>query len=174
MIQVQAYYTAPESVVFFQKDWCLLSAPKPLVTANVADDVILIYCQPPGWVDETDPLEIIVTLRPAASEVLADKRTRNSLKFQELVKQWKTERGSRSSITQAAMMQPYQSIIGMGEDAIPLIIAQLKSEGHDPDQWFWALRAITQENPVRPEDRGNFQKMAQTWIQWAERQGHAW
>jgi hypothetical protein len=79
-----------------------------------------------------------------------------------------------SSITEMSILPAYQKIIGMGEDAVPLILAELKSEGDDPDQWFWALIAITEENPVKPEDQGNFRKMAQAWFQWAEAEGYAW
>ena len=78
-----------------------------------------------------------------------------------------------SSITEMAMLPPYQSIIGMGEEAIPLILAQLKSEGDEPDQWFWALAAITGANPISAEDKGNFAKMAQAWFNWAEDAGYA-
>jgi len=90
------------------------------------------------------------------------------MKFQELVAQWQKERGARSSITAISMMPTYQRIIGMGEDAVPLILKQLRSEGDQPDQWFWALQAITGANPVDPEDRGDFPKMAQAWLKWGE------
>ncbi len=90
------------------------------------------------------------------------------LKFQVLITQWRNERGARSSITETVAMPAYQKIIGMGEKAVPLILAQLRSEGDEPDQWFWALKAITEANPVKPEDQGNFQKMAQAWLEWAE------
>ena len=93
-------------------------------------------------------------------------------KFRNLAEDWRAQRGIRSSITTMSMMPAYQSIIGMGEDAIPLIVAQLRAEGDDPDQWFWALKAITQADPVSPEDRGDFAKMAQAWIQWAEDEGY--
>lgn len=106
--------------------------------------------------------------------LVADPTTKNWFKFQALATQWKRDRGSMSSVTQAAMMEPYQKIIGMGEDAVPLILAQLESEGEDPDQWFWALRAITGENPVQPEDQGDFRKMARAWFQWRERREYAW
>jgi hypothetical protein len=131
--------------------------------------------QPLTWTDDvilSENIEKWVEAVPA--EIITDKKTKRWIEFQELVKQWKGERGSRSSITQAAAMQPYQKIIGMGPDAIPLILAQLKSEGDNPDQWFWALRAITRENPVLPEDRGNFRKMAQAWFEWAEQRAYAW
>src|SRR5205823_2029616 len=68
--------------------------------------------------------------------------------FQQLVSRWRKERGATSSITRMAMCQSYQRIIGMGEKIIPLILRQLESEGDDPDHWFWALQALTRENPV--------------------------
>jgi hypothetical protein len=107
-------------------------------------------------------------------EYVTDSGGDDWLKFQKLVTQWRIERGARSSITETVIMPAYQTIIGMGQSAVPLILAQLRSEGDDPDQWFWALQAITGENPVRPEDQGNFQKMAEAWLRWAERDVYAW
>jgi hypothetical protein len=146
--------------------WCIAGDRPP----NCADEFVF-KCSTDAF-DETQELtfRITVTALPPA----LDKKAKLSIEFQRLVEQWKGERGSRSSITQVAMMRPYQEIMAMGPDAIPLIIAQMKSEGDEPDQWFWALRVITRENPVRPEDRGNFRKMAQAWIQWAEQREHAW
>jgi len=106
-------------------------------------------------------------------ELVLDSEKTDWFRFQNLVEQWKTERGARSSITEAAMMPAYQEIIGMGSKAVPLILEQIRSEGDEPDQWFWALRAITGENPVKPEDQGNFQKMAEAWLQWSQ-QLYAW
>jgi hypothetical protein len=77
-----------------------------------------------------------------------------------------------SSITDIATLPSYQKIIGLGEDAIPLILAELRQEGEEPDQWFWALRALTEVDPVSPADRGNVIKMAQAWIAWGENLGY--
>jgi hypothetical protein len=95
------------------------------------------------------------------------------LRFQSLAGQWRMQRGARSSITQAALSPAYQSIIGMGPMAVQFIIIQLESEGDEPDQWFWALKAITGADPVRDEDRGDYVAMARSWLQWAKDQGHA-
>jgi hypothetical protein len=114
-----------------------------------------------------------ITAVPSVTEYVVEERSGKWVKFQALVNQWRAERGARSSITQTSMLQPYQSIIGMGDSAVPLIISELKLEGDDPDQWFWALRAITGANPVRPEDQGDMLRMARAWIQWAEDQGYA-
>lgn len=93
--------------------------------------------------------------------------------FQALTVAWRQQRGVMSSITEAAMCPAYQSIIGMGDVAIPFIIATLQSEGDDPDQWFWALRAISGVDPVRDSDRGDYRAMAQSWIEWAKMNGYA-
>jgi hypothetical protein len=67
-----------------------------------------------------------------------------------------------------AMLKPYQRIIGMGWPVVPLILEELRRE---PDQWFWALEAITEENPVPAADAGNVRRMAQAWIDWGVSQG---
>ncbi len=96
------------------------------------------------------------------------------LKYQRLAAQWQHERGAMSSITEASLCPSYQAIIGMGPTAVPFICAQLESERDEPDQWFWALGAITGALPVKEEDRGNFVRMAETWLQWAKSEGYAW
>jgi len=67
-----------------------------------------------------------------------------------------------------AMLKPYQRIVGMGLSAVPLILEELRRE---PDQWFWALEAITEENPVPPEAAGKVREMARAWIDWGKRHG---
>jgi hypothetical protein len=78
-----------------------------------------------------------------------------------------------SSITEAILCPAYQSIIGMGELAVPFILVQLESERDDPDQWFWALKAITGADPVDAGDRGNYANMARAWLQWGKNLGYA-
>jgi hypothetical protein len=89
-------------------------------------------------------------------------------RFQELVRQWKEATLFVSSITDMAMQPAYQQIIGMGKDALPLLVEELRLE---PDHWFWALQAITGVNPVPAQDRGDVAKMTQAWLAWAEQQG---
>ena len=93
--------------------------------------------------------------------------------FYELARQWREDRHASSSLAELAMSPAYQRIIGMGQAVIPLIIEELRREGAEPDHWFWALRAITGENPVSSDDQGNMQKMSQAWQAWAEREGYA-
>jgi hypothetical protein len=77
-----------------------------------------------------------------------------------------------STISGMSTLPPYRRIIGIGETAVPWILAQLRSEGDEPDQWFWALQSITGANPVMPEDQGDSPAMARAWIRWGERHGY--
>ena len=87
-------------------------------------------------------------------------------RFAKLVVDWKKSKGPISSITAMAMMPAYQEIIGMGKPAVSLILSQLRSEGDQPDMWFWALKAITGIDPVHEDDRGDMVAMAKAWLEW--------
>jgi len=99
----------------------------------------------------------------------AEERQSIEQRFRELARQWKDGTRYTSSTTDMVMHPAYQQIIGMGRDALPLLFAALR---HKPDHWFWALKAITGEDPVVPADRGKVRRMAQAWLDWAERQGY--
>ena len=96
------------------------------------------------------------------------------IKFQGLVDAWRQQRGANSSITDAVLCPAYQSVLGMGPDVVPFLLKQLRSEGDNPDHWFWALKAITETDPVPNEDRGNLPLMARAWLEWESRQGYGW
>ena len=115
------------------------------------------------WRDELVCLATEITLE---TESMASDWTR----FTGLVAKWRQERGATSSIGAAVQCQSYQQIVGMGPVAVPFLIEQLRAEGDKPDQWFWALKSITGEDPVVEMYRGNFVKMAKAWIDWAEEQ----
>ena len=95
----------------------------------------------------------------------------NDLKerFKRLATQWRENSRYLSNTAQIAMLAPYQRIIGMGLPAVPLILEELR---HEPDQWFWALEAITEENPVPPEAAGKVKLMAEAWLEWGQRKGY--
>ena len=86
--------------------------------------------------------------------------------FERLATEWKQESAHHSSIVTIAEHRAYQEIIGMGKDAIPFILRDLEES---PSQWFWALRAIAGESPVRPEDRGDVDAMTAAWFDWGRR-----
>lgn len=51
---------------------------------------------------------------------------------------------------------------------MPLIFRSLEK---DRAQWFWALAAITGENPVPVEDVGRVNRMAERWLAWGKAHG---
>jgi hypothetical protein len=91
-----------------------------------------------------------------------------SERFQRLRAEWKEQTRFLSNSAQMAMLKPHQRIIGMGPPVVPLILDELRRE---PDQWFWALESITEQNPVSPEAMGKVRLMAQAWVLWGEQQG---
>jgi hypothetical protein len=95
-------------------------------------------------------------------------REETRARFRRLAEEWKEQSRFLSNTAQMAMLQPYQRIIGMGWDAVPLILEELQ---HEPRQWFWALEAITEEDPVPQDTAGQVRLMAQAWIDWGKRHG---
>jgi len=61
----------------------------------------------------------------------------------------------------------YQQIIALGPPVIPLILRELRER---PDHWFWALNAITGEDPVGPED--DFDQAVEAWLRWGRERGY--
>lgn len=84
-------------------------------------------------------------------------------RFARLVKDWKANRGPHSDAELLFRHPAYQEIIGMGRQALPLIMAEQR---RSVDHWFWALRAITNTNPVLPGHEGNLFLMADDWARW--------
>jgi hypothetical protein len=90
-------------------------------------------------------------------------------RFEQLAQQWKAETALLSDLSKKSMHPAYQRIIGMGQDALPLLLKELESH---PSHWFWALRSITGANPVKPENRGRIKRMAQDWLAWGRDHGY--
>ena len=110
----------------------------------------------------------------AQLEMFQERTNDEYFTFKSLMDKWRIERGSTSSTTEMVLCPAYQSIIGMGPIAIPLILAELVSEGNNPDHWFWALQVLTRANPVPDEDEGNLRKMTRAWLGWAAAHGYVW
>lgn len=87
--------------------------------------------------------------------------------FNELATRWKRETRHISSVTRTSMHPAYQSIIGMGMPAVPLILRELGEHG---GHWFWALRAITRRDPA-PEGC-DFGEAVHAWLNWGRSQGY--
>lgn len=100
--------------------------------------------------------------RPQETEALGRK-------FQGLASRWRRETALQSSVTAIAMHPAYQQIIGLGEPALPLIFQELRRE---QDHWFWALGAITGENPVPDDHAGDLEAMTADWLAWSKTHGY--
>ena len=87
-------------------------------------------------------------------------------KFSRLSEQWYNASRLMSSARDMAMLPAYQKIIGMGWAAVPFILRELDQR---PTHWFWALRAITDVDPVDPENKGAVDLMASQWVEWGRK-----
>ena len=105
---------------------------------------------------------------PSNNATLLPSRAGLRERFQRLAAEWKAQSRYLSNTAQMAMLKPYQRIIGMGMPVVPLILEELQRE---PDQWFWALEAITEQNPASGEVAGNVREMSQAWLDWGKQQG---
>jgi hypothetical protein len=92
-------------------------------------------------------------------------------RFKRLASTWQAETAYTSSSTEMFEHPAYQEIIGMGRQAVPLLLRELERE---PDHWFWALRTITGANPVPARDGGNLARMAECWLRWGRENGFSW
>jgi hypothetical protein len=59
----------------------------------------------------------------------------------------------------------------MGEKALPYILRELSKKDED---WYWALKAISRDDPVPPEHRGKRSVMRQLWLEWGKVRKYAW
>jgi hypothetical protein len=91
------------------------------------------------------------------------------VRFHELAERWKRETAHHSNVAKRALHPAYQEIVGMGERVVPLLLAELRRE---PDDWFWALHAITGANPVSAASRGDVRAMAEAWVKWGMEKGY--
>ena len=110
-----------------------------------------------------------VELREEVVPLFSAKRENVEAEFNRLLNEWKAARRATSSSTAIAMHPSYQRIIGMGQSALPLILREL---GRELDHWFWALKAISGEEPVPLEHLGNFRQMAADWLRWGKEKGY--
>jgi hypothetical protein len=112
------------------------------------------------------------TSHPKKIAVRVKKRLSPEERFNGLVSEWKASIRGQSLAAQIAMHPSYQSMIGMGDEALRFILKRLNDEQGKTGHWFWALAAITEENPVPKESRGNISEMARAWLNWGSERGY--
>lgn len=89
-------------------------------------------------------------------------------KFELLALTWQRDTSLDSFASDIASHPAYQQIVGMGQQALPLIFEKMQKQ---PQHWFPALQAITGINPIKKENRGNIAAMTQDWLDWGVRYG---
>lgn len=89
-------------------------------------------------------------------------------KFQQLKQNWLDETKFYSDSNEIVNNNNYQEIINLGYDVVPFILEDLKE---NTNHWFYALKEITNENPVKKENEGDIQAMKKDWIEWGENEG---
>ena len=90
--------------------------------------------------------------------------------FRDLAASWRKQSCMLSSVAAIATHPAYQKIIGMGDNVVPLILSDFVQNG--PDHWFWALAAITRENPVSDAMAGDLEQMTEAWLEWGRQRGY--
>lgn len=90
-------------------------------------------------------------------------------RFRLLADRWREKTPFASTVLEIATHPAYQQIVGMGPPVVPLILSRL---GAEPDHWFWALKAITGEDPVPESARGDLGKMTAAWLKWGRSRGY--
>src|SRR5262245_25828571 len=101
---------------------------------------------------------------------IEEKKKTAAERFHKLAKLWRSETEFVSKVTKRILHPAYQKIIGIGEPAIPLILEDLLENG--PDDWFWALTAITDANPITKAMAGDMVAMTEAWLQWGRNAGY--
>jgi hypothetical protein len=90
-----------------------------------------------------------------------------SVAFERLASQWRKDTRFISPVKRKVLHPAYQQIIGMGETAISLILRSLEQQ---PEDWLWALKAITREDPARDSD--NFGQAIERLLRWGKERGY--
>lgn len=100
--------------------------------------------------------------------LIAKEDQKLELEFRYLADAWKLETRHLSRIDHVCANPNYLQIIGMGMDALPLILRELEAE---IDYWFVALSAIARASPVADAESMTPKQMAEAWLQWGRERG---
>jgi hypothetical protein len=84
--------------------------------------------------------------------------------FNDLVKEWVQDTRFHSSLSKKFMHPAYQTIMAMGEKALPLILKELQRA---PGHWFYALKHIVRRDVA--ELAQGFEEARTMWLEWGER-----
>jgi hypothetical protein len=124
-----------------------------------------LYLPAAEW-EDVDVLEqrwrLVVSRPPARS--FPDPGLRRT--FDELADTWEAETAFVSVVMKKVLHPSYQRIIGLGPAAVPLILERLEQR---PQHWFWALEAITGDDPADGAD--STLSATDAWLDWGRERG---
>ena len=90
--------------------------------------------------------------------------------FRSLAETWYLDTLVLSSYFEKILHPSYQRILTLGDGAITLILRELQ---YMPNDWFWALRILAHgADPVRAEQAGDLEAMADAWLEWGRSEGY--
>ena len=110
-----------------------------------------------------------IDITPSA-HIETPKKDTLSKRFLELKERWRQETAFTSSPRDLFLHSAYQKIIGLGPEAVPLVLAELRDE---PGLWLWALQAMNRDNPIPDDFKGGIEQVAELWLEWGRRNGIA-
>lgn len=111
---------------------------------------------------KSDIFEFLVVSEAAREEGAEEIRSRFTL----WANVWRNETRNISNVREVIGHYAYRRIIEMGPAVVPYVLRELE---RFPDLWFYALRKLTNANPVRQEYAGNVRKMREAWLTWAKK-----
>lgn len=87
---------------------------------------------------------------------------------------WKKETSNKkSNVLEIFLNKHYQEIIEIGSEVLPYIFNELRKEEQGEFMyWYWALKSLTNSDPVPFYLRGDLESMREIWLDWADRQKH--
>ncbi len=121
----------------------------------------------PFWTDLSSP-RVYSTQRPTHDyvDILGEAGPYRISRFRRLVTQWRAETYYLSSVAAKSKHPAFMEIVGMGESAVPWIIAELRNHR---DFLFVALHLIVKDGPMPVGSEGEPHKLIDEWLQWAKR-----
>ena len=87
-------------------------------------------------------------------------------RFDYLKKRWIAETRILSNPRLKYNNENYQEIIKLDSYILPYLIDDLRENDYD---WFFALREITNDDPIKKGHEGYYDLMKQDWLDWAEK-----
>ena len=109
--------------------------------------------------------------RWASQSLVPPRETALQATFNELASTWLAETAIHSNPSIIAKHPSYPQIVGLGERAIPFILAEI-SEARNRPHWFQALYDITGVTPAPEDSWGNVEAVATAWLEWGKKEGH--